>query len=291
MELKPPLTYEQQVDRLADKGFIIHNKSAVVNFLKDVNYYRFSAYLLPFKIKGTKDSFVEGIEISRVIKIYEFDSELSALLYKTIGKIEAHIRTLFAYEISHAYNQTSYLDKSLFDKKYKFTKYPEYIQKINDTISRNRNTPVINHHKMYYDNRFPFWVIIEFFSLGMLSTFYSMLTTKNQKLLDIKGYNVGIEQMASWLKCLTELRNRIAHYSRLYYVNFASTPKPVRDSDYQMDRTLFSQIYTLKQLYPSKHIWDISFCEELKLLIKTYSSYIDLEHMGFPPNWEELLTN
>jgi len=49
MDLKQPTTYEQQVQLLKDKGFIVKNDEYVINFLKKTNYYCFSAYLLPYK--------------------------------------------------------------------------------------------------------------------------------------------------------------------------------------------------------------------------------------------------
>ena len=49
MELKPAKTFEEQVQSLIDKNINVDNFDDCINFLKKVNYYRFSAYYLPFK--------------------------------------------------------------------------------------------------------------------------------------------------------------------------------------------------------------------------------------------------
>ena len=56
-----------------------------------------------------------------------------------------------------------------------------------------------------------------------------------------------------------------------------------------MDNTLFSQIYILKQLYPEKQRWAEKSVSSLKSIIEKYSNSIELDHIGFPENWEELL--
>lgn len=57
MDLKQPTTYEQQVQLLKDKGFIVKNDEYVINFLKKTNYYCFSAYLLPYKISNSPEKY------------------------------------------------------------------------------------------------------------------------------------------------------------------------------------------------------------------------------------------
>ena len=53
-----------------------------LDFLKDVNYYRLSAYLLPYKGKTAR------LEFNKIKKIYEFDSKLRSLVIPIIENIE-----------------------------------------------------------------------------------------------------------------------------------------------------------------------------------------------------------
>ncbi len=45
--LKVHKTVQEQVNLLREKGFVIGDESACEEFLRIVNYYRFSAYYLP----------------------------------------------------------------------------------------------------------------------------------------------------------------------------------------------------------------------------------------------------
>ena len=49
MEVKKPKTYEEQVSIIENKGFIVANRTECINFLHQANYYRLSAYFLPFR--------------------------------------------------------------------------------------------------------------------------------------------------------------------------------------------------------------------------------------------------
>jgi len=46
--IKPPLTFEEQADRILSRGFIADRNRLVLR-LKSVNYYRFSGYLYPYR--------------------------------------------------------------------------------------------------------------------------------------------------------------------------------------------------------------------------------------------------
>jgi len=48
-ELKPPLTYKQQIEKLRGKGCNIKYISFCIQILSEINYYRLSAYFLPYK--------------------------------------------------------------------------------------------------------------------------------------------------------------------------------------------------------------------------------------------------
>ena len=158
-------------------------------------------------------------------------------------------------------------------------------------MEENSNTLVVKHHKQKYEGKFPLWVIIEFFSVGMLSYFYKDMITEDKKAIAMNLYSTSPVQLESWLRCLTDLRNRCAHYSRIYYWSFPAMPKMPNDYDYIADRKLFSQLLMLKFLYPEQKKWDSKFISALKALIEEYKKDISLKHIGFPDDWEERIGN
>lgn len=88
------------------------------------------------------------------------------------------------------------------------------------------------------------------FSIGMLSYFYKEMQNRDKSNIASELYGVSYQVLESWLRCLTDLRNRCAHYSRLYYWIFPALPQMPPNENYILTRRLFAQLYTLKKLYP-----------------------------------------
>jgi len=49
IQVKPATTYKEQIEKLRSKGCIINNDAKAKKILSKINYYRLSAYFLPFK--------------------------------------------------------------------------------------------------------------------------------------------------------------------------------------------------------------------------------------------------
>ncbi len=163
------------------------------------------------------------------------------------------------------------------------------MERIDSFIGENKNTLVVKHHNENYEGKLPIWVITEFFSIGMLSRFYKDLKTEDKKVIAQNFYKTGVPQLESWLRCLTDLRNKCAHYSRMYYWRFTAKPKMPKGFDYIADNSLFTQLLTLKFLYTDSEKWRAKFVIPLTALIDEYNKSIELKHMGFPTDWSTRL--
>lgn len=49
MDLKKPLTFDEQLDKLIAHGMIVADREKSKDILKRVNYYRFTGYALQFR--------------------------------------------------------------------------------------------------------------------------------------------------------------------------------------------------------------------------------------------------
>ncbi|MCD8295066.1 MAG: Abi family protein [Clostridia bacterium] len=105
--MKQPKTYDEQVSILEMKGFIIEDRQECIKFLREANYYRFSAYLLPYKLPD--GTYKPNIPLKRIQNIYEFDGKLSNWIFHCIEKIEFYIRSQIAYYYGHKYGSLGYL--------------------------------------------------------------------------------------------------------------------------------------------------------------------------------------
>lgn len=284
MDVKQPISYEEQVQYIEKKGFLIEDEEKSLQFLKKANYYRLSAFFLPFK--KTNGTYFKNIPFQRVQRIYEFDSRIRALIFWTIEEIEFYLRTQMSYYSARMYGALGYLKSEHFSERHNQQKYQEKLQ---ECVSENERTLVVKHHNEHYDGKFPIWVIIEFFSMGMLSYFYNDMKAADRKKLAKEMYGTSAVCLMSWLRCLTDLRNRCAHYARLYYWSFPAMPKVPKSDEFKADRKLFTQIIMLRWLFPDKEKWNTGVLTELKALIEAYEQDISLNHIGFPTEWEALL--
>ena len=133
--IKQPKTYEQQVELIKEKGFIVNNDTECISFLKQANYYRLSAYFLPFRKKN--GTYFVDISFNRIQRIYKFDSKLRGVLFNCIERIELHLRTQLAYYCGHVYGSLGYMDKSIYNKKHNHDKFRKLL---NVCIEENKNS-------------------------------------------------------------------------------------------------------------------------------------------------------
>ena len=72
--IKKNTTFKQQVQLLLGKTIFVEDTQDCELFLSHVNYYRFSAYYLPFLDRATEKCF-DGTTFERVKQIYYFDQQ------------------------------------------------------------------------------------------------------------------------------------------------------------------------------------------------------------------------
>ncbi len=105
-----------------------------------------------------------------------------------------------------------------------------------------------------------------------------------------KYCGVNFTVLESCLRCLTELRNKTAHYSRLYFWIFSAIPQLPKDFSSYKDRSLFAQILSLKSVYNCNEKWQSEFLNGFIDLMDKYKASIVLKHIGFPSNWQDILS-
>lgn len=291
--IKSPASYDKQIDSLKEKGFLVSDEADCRSFLEMVSYYRLKAYYLPFRKKD--GTYFPGIDFLRIKNIYYFDQSLRTLVFSAIETIEIQLRSHISYFFSMKYGSLGYTNPDSFNDKFD---EKDFVSRINQTIKENKTSLIVKHHENNYSGQYPLFVIIEFFSIGLLSHFYLFMHTQDRKNISRALYGVPDRVLLSWFRCLTDLRNKCAHYSRLYYWIFSAQPTfdvdaPKYPADFSKynQKKLFAQLYMLKLMFPDKTKWNTEFVDPLKKLIEEYQSDISLRHIGFPDDWEVQLKN
>lgn len=274
-EVKQHLTYKEQIEKLQSRGCVISDAAACENILRNIGYYRLSAYFLPFK--KDDNSYEDDLSFEKVYYIYEFDRKLRNLLLAALEVIEVSLRARLAYFHSQKYGPLGYLDTATFNDKHGAVKFRMNIKR---EIENNKKVPFVKHHIENYGGQFPLWVICELFTFGMVSYFYNDLITEDKKLFAGAEY----KEMVSWLRCCTDLRNICAHYGRLYYRKFSAMPSGFSISD-SAKRQLWGAILCVRALYPYAEKWNSEVMPGIEALFEEYKDYINLYHLAFPNNW------
>lgn len=226
--IKPPLLYTDQVALFKKRGLAIASDEEAVKFLQHVNYYRFSAYCLPFKRHG--DVFFADTAFEKIVDLYFLDQELRNAMLALISPIEIYLRTRLVYELSHGWGAFAHYDKILFRRNFK---HPEWISALEEEIGRAKET-FIDHYKSKYSGfpRLPLWMTCEIMSFGSLSLLYAGLLPDPQRTI-CSVFNVHHEVLKTWLHVIAYVRNVCAHHGRLWNRELAIRPEiPRKDSDW-----------------------------------------------------------
>lgn len=282
--LKPATTFDEQLEKIKMRGCEIGDDVWAKDILKQINYYRLTAYFLPYK--EPDETYAEGTTFNNMYSTYEFDRKLRHLLFSTIEEIEIMLRAQMSYYHAHKYGPLGYEKEDNFNKLHR---HDDFLSQIKTDIEHNKNNLFVRHHNEFYGGKFPIWVIIELFTMGQLSFFYSDMIREDKKKIAKELYKTTDTNLGNWLKCLTELRNNCAHYSRLYNANLVSTPVTPKGFPYKLKRKIFDYILVLKFLYYDPLKWQNEFVINLKNLIDYYEPSIELKRIGFPENWHYLL--
>lgn len=283
IHLKEPKTFEEQLNILKRKNIIISNEEQALEILSRINYYRLSAYGLTLK-KDDKDEYKDEITFEQLIRIYDFDKKLREVFLYFLEAVEIEFRTKIAYYHAHDFGALGYENA----KNFKSDRYHSlFLEKLQKGIQQSSKELFVMHHKSKYKGLFPFWVAIEVTSFGDLSLLYRNLL-RETKVKVIKHLNVPPETVSSWLHTLSYIRNVCAHYGRLYGKNLIIKPSLTDVKGVEIDNnSVFSVVFILTHFLQQRD--RTNFIIILRRLIKEYSNDINLNHIGFPEDWEAIL--
>ena len=208
---KPPLTYYQQVELLKNRGLIVADHAVAERFLKQVSYYRFSAYCLYFEV--TRHQFKLNVTFDQIARLYEFDRRLRFLIDEALEIIEIIVRSITSHEMAQKYGPFFHEQSSNFYEKFD---HETWITKVHDEANRSREI-FIAHYKSKYDGfpKLPIWVAVEIMSFGSMSILINNLKKADQEIL-AKQFGLHTTLLMSWLHTFAYVRNICAHHARLW---------------------------------------------------------------------------
>jgi abortive infection bacteriophage resistance protein len=293
---KPALSFEQQAQRLIDRG-LIADKATLVAHLSTVNYYRLSAYWYPFKrinMATGAECFAAGTTFDVIWRRYAFDRQLRLLLMEAVERVEiALLRTRLVEQFTIQHGPFGYVQRSSFRPEFLPDDHTRLLTEIDEAVNRSREEFVQRFRKKYTDEpHLPLWMAAEVLTFGQLFTLYRNLNRTEQQVL-AKPVDLFPPVLESWLHTLNFIRNACAHHARLWNCELPIRPliprsrhdpdwyTPARFTNDRVFVVLTLLRYLLRRIEPQSR-WQ----ERLERLLKIYPD-VPIREMGFPENWLE----
>ena len=294
VDLKPALTYDEQIDRLKSvHNLVIADDTIALEILKKVNYYRLSGYGIGLAKKDDKEKYIDGISLEHIYRLYEFDSAFRNLLIHVIEQLEIQLRTQISNYLALKYGSEGYMNPDNFTGKRKKDGelvHSAVIDSFKKECNHQKNAPFVKHHMDKYEGRFPIWVAIELFTFGNLSSLYSIMQEEDRKEIAMR-YNTDPKYLGSWILALIEIRNICAHYGRLYNMPLKQTPYLYSEYHKYKSKKLnkiFPALITIKRMLNNDARW-AEYVAQLELLMDDNKDVVVLPFMGFPEEWKAVL--
>ena len=296
---KQILTIEQQIQSYIDAGMEITSRGNVEKALKSVGFYRLRGYSFHLYDNSAK-KYIPGTKFDDIFQLYQFDQELSALIFSMISKIEVALRVRLVEALLVHGDALILQDSSIFKEK---KMYWQNMSTIASEIARS-NDVFIKHNFDNHEGEVPVWAVVEVLSFGTLSKIIKNLKTgigsaysilaANYQYISRKGNSVNPSQkmFASWVQAVSVLRNMCAHNSRIYNRTIHTTPE-ILDADKVTPSPAHNGLYqillAMKYLRSSDKEWT-GFVAKLEALFQKNSSVISLAAMNLSADWKENLS-
>lgn len=285
---KPALSISDHLIALQQRGITILDSAKAEQFLNNVSYFRFAAYLRVFMQPDGK--YRSGTTFEQVATLYSFDVELRKLLFGAIQRIEIALRSQVIHQFSLAHGPFWFLDVSLATDKRKFA---ENLTTLQRELERTKEEFIKEHTLKYGTSNFPpAWKMLELISFGCLTRLYRNFSDTPVRKRIARSFGVSKpEALESWMVAVNVLRNHCAHHARVWNRNFPNRPQlpPVM-------RNVWVNVNGIAPTSPYALFCCIAywmngidaqntFVADIKALFKKYPT-ISPSAMGFSQQWE-----
>lgn len=307
---KPPLTTEEHLINLKNRGLIISDESKAAEYLEALGYYRLSAYFIPFELPSTQlnrrnHNFKQDTQFQQVLSLYIFDRKLRLLVMEAIERIEVAIRSRWANELAQTTNDPhAFMCNSYFINQWE---HQRQLAKVSNNIQDSSEVFVTHYLSKYLAPYLPpIWAMSETLTIGQLSKWVA--NTKSNPIKKRIALSLGlptIEIFDSALQSISLIRNICAHHGRLWnrhlvkrlayfkklnqVMQFYPQEVPQEDGSIKTQQHLSNALYNylviishmMLAIQPNTS-WQQRLVEHLKT-----ASDEQQTAMGFPTDWQQ----
>lgn len=286
-----PLDVEDLSNKLSARGFSDGNTEQARYFLNRVGYQHASGYMRLFE--GDNGALSEGATARLLHRAILFDRKFQAILIEHIGLFELQFRAQYSYELTKRKgafahrNPANFKDEKIFDG---------FLKRYQDEFNRqikNRNGEIINAYEVYGDA--PTWLAVEVMSFGTLSMLYNNTRSKAVRSSVASFFGATPEELSSWMKALSSVRNVCAHFGRLCGTKLVRMPKRIPGVAFKENDNPFYIVLVLLYLLRNSVISpdDTTLAYNLSFIIDLLSLFNDFEEMltwcRIPEDWLSII--
>lgn len=287
-ETKSFCTYEQQLQLLKNRGLFISDDTQALQWLKEKNYYRLSAYSLTLRHKDFatgEDRFFPGTSFSTIIDLYQFDEQFRAAISHAAAIVETNLKAYVAHYHARQYGPTGYLNGTYFEDPWRHAKFLNGLSK---SLGLRKDEPFVVHHHKDLNDVYPVWVIVEVLTFDQISMMYRNLLPDDRAAIAREFYGISSrEYIENWTHCSVVARNIAAHGSRFYHRQRVNPPAKLPKAINAYGTKPFGYVYSLLHLLPVSERNE--FIRSIQNCFAAHPS-AQRSELGFPNNWLDVLT-
>lgn len=288
-----PKTYLSPADIVAlltNRGLGIANPGRAEHYIRNIGYYRLSAYLYPLlQMPKEAHRYKTRSKFQDALNLYRFDKKLRLILFNEIEKVEVALRSALANVVAEETGNIFWMtDASMFANADKFNRTMALV----DKELKSSKEDFILHFKMKYSNAYPpAWILIEILPLGVVTRIYENLADNTLRKKIAARFSLTIPVFTSWMTVVTLTRNSCCHHSRVWNKSNAIPPLIPKKLNGKWVVSIVSPKRIFYNICIIKWFVDIvspnnDMKGHLQQLLADYPM-IDIKAMGFPANWQE----
>ena len=221
-----PKTYLSPADIVAlltNRGLGIANPGRAEHYIRNIGYYRLSAYLYPLlQMPKEAHRYKTRSKFQDALNLYRFDKKLRLILFNEIEKVEVALRSALANVVAEETGNIFWMtDASMFANADKFNRTMALV----DKELKSSKEDFILHFKMKYSNAYPpAWILIEILPLGVVTRIYENLADNTLRKKIAARFSLTIPVFTSWMTVVALTRNSCCHHSRVWNKSNAIPP-------------------------------------------------------------------
>lgn len=283
-----PLGARGLLSKLADHGIDCGSGAVGRAVLGKMSYQ----HLLPYV------KMLEGSGRTRTVeelhRIAVLDRKLQSLVLEYVGLFELQFRAQYSAAMSRELGPFAHREPANFKNRAHFDGYLRaYASEVSNQM-RCGNKSIARSCGRYGDA--PIWEAVEVMSLGMLSKLYRNTRPKSVRHAVADSFGATSEELSSWMRTLTAVRNRCAHFAPLLGQRLPYSPARIPGVGCDNTSPFYALLILERLLSSTEHVmrfpescYGVVMAQGVADIFNAFSDVLDLA--GIPRDWFDVIVS